>query len=403
MSSKVYSNIDPYIKDLEKLRRIKEVFQDNFVEEMTKISKLIDRYNYVSMDTEFPGVVLGGSIHYSHSSPEMIYKYIKQNVDCLKMIQIGLTLSDRNGNFPEGVCTWQFNVDFDLTTEKYNQESISLLMNSGINFQILSKCGISIDILGEYFMTSGLILNDNICWISYHGSYDFAYFLKMLTGQAMPDRLEVFLCDLDLYFKNFYDIRYLVKDELEGNRLSLNKLANDLSVEIIGSQHQAGSDSMVTSNVYFKVRENVVNEIGLFNGKNKLFSLSNNCLEDEKSSSSHYKSTSNYSSQNSQENQYMYNSPQQIYGVNYAYDNYMFNGNVNNLNNMNNMNSMNNYQFYNMIVNKPMQSLQNCVVPTIFNSGSSTASGGSFTQQVPVVKKKKSKKEKKKKAKKVAV
>jgi hypothetical protein len=30
------------------------------------------------------------------------------------MIQVGLTLSDENGNFPPGGGTWQFNFKFDL-------------------------------------------------------------------------------------------------------------------------------------------------------------------------------------------------------------------------------------------------------------------------------------------------
>jgi CCR4-NOT transcription complex subunit 7/8 len=41
------------------------------------------------------------------------------NVDCLKVIQLGVTLCDENGNSPE-VSTWQFNFQFNL---KYVQIS----------------------------------------------------------------------------------------------------------------------------------------------------------------------------------------------------------------------------------------------------------------------------------------
>jgi CCR4-NOT transcription complex subunit 7/8 len=36
------------------------------------------------------------------------------NVDNLKMIQIGITLANEMGEFPEDVSTWQFNFKFDL-------------------------------------------------------------------------------------------------------------------------------------------------------------------------------------------------------------------------------------------------------------------------------------------------
>jgi hypothetical protein len=36
------------------------------------------------------------------------------NVDLLKIIQIGLTLSDEDGNCPQDVSTWQFNFQFSI-------------------------------------------------------------------------------------------------------------------------------------------------------------------------------------------------------------------------------------------------------------------------------------------------
>ena len=34
-----------------------EVYEDNFIEEMKNLSILLEEYNYVGMDTEFPGTV----------------------------------------------------------------------------------------------------------------------------------------------------------------------------------------------------------------------------------------------------------------------------------------------------------------------------------------------------------
>ncbi len=45
---------------------------------------------------------------------ESNYKNIKNNVDNLKVIQVGITLANENGEYPEDVSTWQFNFKFDL-------------------------------------------------------------------------------------------------------------------------------------------------------------------------------------------------------------------------------------------------------------------------------------------------
>lgn len=36
------------------------------------------------------------------------------NVDLLKVIQVGITLIDEQGNFPEEASTWQFNFKFNV-------------------------------------------------------------------------------------------------------------------------------------------------------------------------------------------------------------------------------------------------------------------------------------------------
>jgi CCR4-NOT transcription complex subunit 7/8 len=64
-------------------------------------------------------------------------------VDRLKVIQIGITLSDENGKTPEPVSTWQFNFNFDVDTEEGAATSIQMLKDSGIDFVKLKRRGIS--------------------------------------------------------------------------------------------------------------------------------------------------------------------------------------------------------------------------------------------------------------------
>lgn len=114
------------------------------------------------------------------------YLKIKLNVDRLKIIQIGFTLSDENGVVPEPVSTWQFNFNFDLDIENKSMNSIKLLQDSGIDFQKLKRHGIHPLYFAEKLTASGLVLNDKVHWICFHGSSDFAYFLKIMTNEMLP-------------------------------------------------------------------------------------------------------------------------------------------------------------------------------------------------------------------------
>ena len=93
---------------------IVDVYQNNLQEEMNRISELIDDYPYVSMDTEFPGFSCKQSFYLSDSvEPKKHYVFMKSNVDELKIIQVGITLQNQSGEYPEETRTWQFNFQFD--------------------------------------------------------------------------------------------------------------------------------------------------------------------------------------------------------------------------------------------------------------------------------------------------
>ena len=69
-----------------------------------------------------------------------------------------------------------------LREEQKNEKSIQLLIDSGIQFDILAEQGIEHHIFAQYFITSGLILNKDIHWFGFHTDHDFAYLLKIFTG-----------------------------------------------------------------------------------------------------------------------------------------------------------------------------------------------------------------------------
>jgi len=135
----------------------------------------------------------------------------------------------------------------------YAQDSIDLLAKSGIDFKEHDARGIEIEEFGELLTTSGIVLNDNIKWISFHSGYDYGYLLKVLTCQALPKEEADFFDLLRTYFPVIYDIKYLMKS-CENLKGGLQKVAEKLQVERIGREHQAGSDSLLTAATFFKMR-----------------------------------------------------------------------------------------------------------------------------------------------------
>jgi CCR4-NOT transcription complex subunit 7/8 len=172
----------------------------------------------------------------------------------------------------------------------YAQDSIDLLTKSGIDFQKHKDYGIDVEHFGELLISSGFVLLDDVKWISFHryvahtarfgrfnqsnpsflihwlsfawlrfclsssSGYDFGYLLKILTCAPMPADESEFFELLRTYFPCIYDIKYLMKSckNLKGG---LQDIADDLQVTRIGPQHQAGSDSLLTSSTFFKMRQ----------------------------------------------------------------------------------------------------------------------------------------------------
>ncbi|KAK7082314.1 CCR4-NOT transcription complex subunit 8 [Halocaridina rubra] len=232
---------------------IREVWAHNMEEEFCHIRRIVHQYPYVAMDTEFPGVV-ARPIGEFRSNADYQYQLLRCNVDLLKIIQLGLTFLDEQGKTPPGYSTWQFNFKFNLTEDMYAQDSIDLLQNSGLQFKKHEEDGIEPVDFAELLMTSGIVLFDNIKMLSFHSGYDFGYLLKLLTDQKLPSEESDFFELLRLYFPSIYDVKYLMKSckNLKGG---LQEVAEQLELERVGPQHQAGSDSLLTGAAFFKMKE----------------------------------------------------------------------------------------------------------------------------------------------------
>ena len=237
---------------------IVNVWADNLHEEFNKISMLIEKYPYVGMDTEFPGFFVKSPP--LNASEDIKYQVERENVNRMKLIQIGITLGDEEGKVPTPVCTWQFNFRFDISHDLQVADSIQLLKKAGIDFEKFNRDGIEVADFANLFFASGLLMNENVIWVTFQAGYDIAYLVKLVSAQPIPKTDAEFEEVVRIYFPHYYDVRFIMQSVLPVVG-SLETLAREMGVVRSGSMHQAGSDSYVTLLTFYEVMKKH------FNGK----------------------------------------------------------------------------------------------------------------------------------------
>ncbi|KAK2964795.1 putative CCR4-NOT transcription complex subunit 8 [Blattamonas nauphoetae] len=222
---------------------ILDVWAHNFEDQLSKITELIEDYPYVGLDTEFPGVIFRPV----NVTGNISYDRVKKNVDELTLIQIGISLSNQKGDRPSGISTWQFNFKFDSTKYERSFHSLQLLQSAGMDFKRFNEEGIDPFAFAEALTASNIVMNPELTWVTFSANFDFAYMIKLLTNRPLPTKEHHFHTLLHCFFPVLYDLKIVTQ-----TKRGLKSLANETDVARHGSEHQAGSDSLLTLMIYLK-------------------------------------------------------------------------------------------------------------------------------------------------------
>ncbi|KAG6468772.1 hypothetical protein ZIOFF_073465 [Zingiber officinale] len=239
---------------------VRSVWAHNLDEEFSLIRSALPFHPFVALDTEYPGVVVTSKGPYCTLTLPQRYDLIRANVEALRIVQVGLTLSDAAGNLPCALYSdgtyvryvWEFNFrDFDISRDRYAPSSVELLKANGIDFQKNQIWGIDSCRFAQHLATSGLLSFGHfspVSWVTFQGAYDFAFLVKMLTCDCeLPKTVREFLHHVHFFFgKRVFDVKHLSK-HCRGLYGGLERVASTVQVErAVGSRHQSGSDSLLT-------------------------------------------------------------------------------------------------------------------------------------------------------------
>eukprot|EP00929_Paragymnodinium_shiwhaense_P091530 TRINITY_DN5144_c0_g1_i1.p1 TRINITY_DN5144_c0_g1~~TRINITY_DN5144_c0_g1_i1.p1 ORF type:complete len:412 (-),score=49.66 TRINITY_DN5144_c0_g1_i1:73-1308(-) len=222
--------------------QIYEVWAWNFEAELSQFLNAVSRPDVVlGLDTEFPGFLVQ---EFHLTRRDRRYVALKDNVDKLRPIQIGIAVSQGEECKPIG--TWCFNLQFDLEKEAHTQESVSFLRRAGVDFSRHASQGIDQEVFGRKLATSSLfsLTGTRPQWVTFHGDYDYGYLMKLLTRWPLPQDAEAFDQLLDAYCPQRRDLRYMLP------RGSLDHHLRSHEVKRHGVPHTAGSDAQATLELF---------------------------------------------------------------------------------------------------------------------------------------------------------
>jgi len=223
-------------------RTIVDVYNDNLLKSLKRIKKLTKKFNYISIDFTHPGILVSCG-----KRPE--WDRIHTNVSLTNPIQMCFNLTNENNEFG-GI--FRFNLHFSLAHEMFSEDNVQKLKKT-ISFELLEDKGIDRDCLGERLISSGLLLNKNIYWLSYQSGHNYATMLQLLRANMIPYDENDFFKLVNIYFPNLYDIRYIAAKKFK-NPLAAQLYFEKTTLESPEKNTPADKSCQLISSLFFHLK-----------------------------------------------------------------------------------------------------------------------------------------------------
>uniref|UniRef100_A0A0D9XHG0 poly(A)-specific ribonuclease n=1 Tax=Leersia perrieri TaxID=77586 RepID=A0A0D9XHG0_9ORYZ len=246
--------------------QLRSITAANINAEMQMIGGLMLQFPYISIDVEYAGVVHHPAVAARNLTADERYALVKANVDEVPIVQLGITLSDSNGNLPLGFhhagprhlrqLVWEVVFsDFDASRgEAHAANSVKFLESQGVDFDLARLTGVSSTVFGERLLAILPPRPDELTWSAFGAAYDMAYMLKMLTGgQPLPDNRTDFLLQIQSRLRGgrIFDTKCIVDYNHHALRdLGLKQTASRLGVGQQMMPMLAGYKSFLASRIF---------------------------------------------------------------------------------------------------------------------------------------------------------
>ena len=251
---------------------VQQVWASNLWEELPLIVRALDTARYAVLDTEFPGF-----LHFTpaHATPRELYRDVRRNVDSLKILQVGFSVFCHDG----WRRNWQVNFnDFDLSSpsDLRWEPSVALLQTNGMNFEKSRRDGVPAAVffgeLRRRLDWTGRGAESKPLWVTFHGLYDAAYLVSLLTWAPLPESLGEFARLAGRFLGRIVDLKTVAESCGEASA-GLIRTCKNLEVTTSGevTRHQAGPQSTLTGRLFTRMMVRVLRErmeefVGLLHG-----------------------------------------------------------------------------------------------------------------------------------------
>ncbi|TXG51629.1 hypothetical protein EZV62_024153 [Acer yangbiense] len=88
-------------------------------------------------------------------------------------------------------------------------------------------------------------MHHDLKWVTFHGTYDFTYVLKLFTRETLPNTAQEFAAKASTYLDKLVDLKLAAKYFRGLKDVEVSLLSRILHVRRLGEAHNADSDSLL--------------------------------------------------------------------------------------------------------------------------------------------------------------